>query len=390
MNSIKGIRGLAVAVALLLAAFAPSIGWASPGGSEAEPTPYIVGGEEATAEQFPWQAQITIDGIGEWCGGTLIHPRIVLTAAHCVWDSQIGWFPARANMRVHMGRTRTNAGGSELEFSAMRKAPNYDEETGANDWAIILLTTATSRPVAKIAGPDERGAWSAGKPAIVTGYGAQSEESESSSPTLRKLTVPILDDTTCAGPNSYGSAFIASSMLCAGFIEGGRDSCSGDSGGPLVVPVDGDVRLVGVVSWGAGCAHSNYPGIYTRVAEPPLSSMIASFVLTLEAEKNFPMADRGISPVGSGAKPEGCGAASGVATAEAEKASKAAAAAGRAKAALAKARKRQRKAKGKAKRAARRSVKRAGERSRLATRKSAEAKEKSRAAASDAASICTW
>jgi secreted trypsin-like serine protease len=128
---------------------------------------------------------------------------------------------------------------------------------------------------------------------------------------LKELDVPIIADSICSGTKSYGSLFQAASMLCAGFLEGGRDSCFGDSGGPLYASIDGDgVRLIGIVSTGISCAKPDLPGIYTRVAEPEISSRIASMITEIEVLENFPVAFRGVDAVGSGAKLPGCSAAS--------------------------------------------------------------------------------
>ncbi|MGW9027357.1 trypsin-like serine protease [Streptomyces sp. NPDC055722] len=76
---------------------------------------------------------------------------------------------------------------------------------------------------------------------------------------LRTATVPIVSDSSCRG--SYGSDFVASDMVCAGYSSGGMDTCQGDSGGPL--PIGG--VLAGTTSWGNGCAEAGHPGVHTRL-----------------------------------------------------------------------------------------------------------------------------
>ena len=77
---------------------------------------------------------------------------------------------------------------------------------------------------------------------------------------LRKVTVPIVSRTSCNQAYFNG---VTVNMFCAGYAEGGKDSCQGDSGGPMVNPYK---QLIGVVSWGVGCARPNLPGVYTRVS----------------------------------------------------------------------------------------------------------------------------
>ncbi|KAJ4432547.1 hypothetical protein ANN_21170 [Periplaneta americana] len=116
--------------------------------------------------------------------------------------------------------------------------------------------------------PLETGSVSAGTSAVVSGWGTTSEGG-SASTTLRQVAVPIVSDSSCnSAYSSYGG--ITARMICAGYTSGGKDACQGDSGGPLVA----NGKLIGIVSWGAGCARPNYPGVYTKVSA--LRSWISS------------------------------------------------------------------------------------------------------------------
>jgi len=86
---------------------------------------------------------------------------------------------------------------------------------------------------------------------------------------LRQVVVPVLTQTQCSQPSFYGS-YVTDNMLCAGYVDGGKDACRGDSGGPLVCRDVDDRRrwtLHGVVSFGSGCAQPRKPGVYTRVTK---------------------------------------------------------------------------------------------------------------------------
>ena len=101
---------------------------------------------------------------------------------------------------------------------------------------------------------------------------------------LRAAQVPIIADSACGSGSVYGGRFDPSTMVCAGYLSGGVDACQGDSGGPLQsLLAAGGFRLVGITSWGEGCAQPNAPGVYTRVAGPVIRPLVGADVCVLEA-----------------------------------------------------------------------------------------------------------
>ncbi len=292
----------------------------------------IVGGNTTNNSKYPWQALLYIEtSEGTFtCGGSLIHPLIVLTAAHCLVEES-GAFKAGLQVFVLLGDTEKFEATEVHEAFQAWKHPGYKPEANepaafSNDLAFVTLPEPSSRPRVLIAGSSERALWTPGRTTYVSGWGAIAEDGEGSE-ILKEALVPIIDDGTCAGSGSYGARFAPSVMLCAGYMGGGTDSCQGDSGGPLQSPIDGGgFRLVGVVSWGDGCAQPNKPGVYSRIAADPLLQSIGAFIPFVEEEEDFPPEFRGINVIGSGARPLGCAAAEGAASQAAAAAAAAAAA----------------------------------------------------------------
>lgn len=213
----------------------------------------IVGGTPTTTAAYPFVMQVTDASGRQFCGGTLVAARKVVTAAHCVAGE------SASGVRVVGGRTyRDGADGTVSEVSGIWVHPGYTDPASGDDVAVLTLSTAMPYATAPYVSPTDTGVYAAGTTARVLGWGTTSE-SGGSSDQLRTATVPVVSDDGCA--SAYGSDFVASDMVCAGYSSGGTDTCQGDSGGPLLV---GGV-LAGITSWGNGCARAGYPGVYTRL-----------------------------------------------------------------------------------------------------------------------------
>ncbi|MDC0773256.1 S1 family peptidase [Streptomyces sp. HD] len=220
--------------------------------AEAAPQP-IVGGTTTTTATYPFMMQITDASESQFCGGTLVSPTKVVTAAHCMADETAG------NVRVVGGRDlRNGTDGTVSKVSKIWVHPDYTAAEEGNDLAVLTLSTSMPYKTASYVGSSDTGVYAAGTTARIIGWGTTSSGGSSSNQ-LRTATVPTVADSSCA--SSYGSKFVQSDMVCAGLTSGGVDTCQGDSGGPLII---GGV-LAGVVSWGEGCAQAGFPGIYTRL-----------------------------------------------------------------------------------------------------------------------------
>ncbi|KAK3551420.1 hypothetical protein QTP70_017293 [Hemibagrus guttatus] len=164
-------------------------------------------------------------------------------------------------IEVRLGEHNIDANEGTEQFISSAKIirhPSYSSSTLNNDIMLIKLSRAATLNsyVKTVALPS--GCAPAGTMCLISGWGNTLSSGTSYPSTLRCLDAPILSDTTCR--NCYPGE-ITSNMFCAGFLEGGKDSCQGDSGGPVVC----SGQLQGIVSWGAGCALRNKPGVYAKV-----------------------------------------------------------------------------------------------------------------------------
>lgn len=219
----------------------------------------IVGGQDA-GEKYGWVASLQ-NGFGHICGGTLVTPWIVATAAHCVEGE------ATTSLSVVLGRSNLQAAdGQRIRVDRIISHPAYNSFTNDSDIALLRLTSAADEsPIGYITQANV-GFTAPGTQSLVLGWGATREDGPSSSE-LQAVRIPIVSNETANAPISYDGD-ITDNMLAAGRASGGIDSCQGDSGGPLVVfDADEQPLLAGIVSWGAGCARPNKYGIYTRVSQ---------------------------------------------------------------------------------------------------------------------------
>jgi trypsin len=210
----------------------------------------IVGGTPVASGDYPWMVSLASRG-RHFCAGSLIAPDVVMTAAHCVGGGKV-------TARIK-GGVLTSNGVESIAVVAKIKHPNYNSATSDFDVAILLLKSSSSIPPVAIDTTIDT--W-AGSISRVIGWGTTS--SGGSAPTnILQVDVPVRTNEECDRVSYPGQ--ITPQMVCAGVPEGGVDSCQGDSGGPLFVQVGGQPLVMGVVSWGYGCAFPGKYGVYARV-----------------------------------------------------------------------------------------------------------------------------
>lgn len=244
--------GLTVAIVAAGLLGLVSVTSAAPNTFSAANQPAIVGGSEVESGKREYVVYLADDQGVPYCGGTLVAPDKVVTAAHCVDSADAD------DLTVVAGRNDVRSDeGTEADVERIWTPEAYSSVTEGSDIAVLLLDETlpyrTIRPASK--GDDEL--YRAGRKAAVLGWGRTSERGESSD-RLRAARVPLRADSDCE--DAYGT-YSPDEMVCAGYREGGTDACQGDSGGPLIT----GGRLIGIVSWGEGCARAGKYGVYTEV-----------------------------------------------------------------------------------------------------------------------------
>ncbi|XP_023304070.2 trypsin beta [Lucilia cuprina] len=217
----------------------------------------IVGGMETSIERFPYQVSVRLYSsvLIHICGGSIYAPRVIITAGHCIK----GRFAS--SILIVAGKSSIIDQEPAFAVSKLIYNPSYNKKAHLNDVGLIILKdqlvySSNIQPIPLAEHKPQTGSL-----ATVTGWGKDDENVEQLQNDLHMVQLTIIDPDYCNSQYSAKSLTITEEMVCAGVEDFTKDSCQGDSGGPLVV----DGKLVGIVSWGIGCARDGFPGVYSSV-----------------------------------------------------------------------------------------------------------------------------
>lgn len=233
-----------------------------------------MGGQVATRLEYPWVAYITISGGGGQdvsCGGAIVNRDHVITAAHCFSDRDTATSTITVFLAEHDLDDLTETNVLSIFVQELFVHPDYKadgRDTEEHDIALLYLGGTLNfgvgvQPIC-ISTPDD---FAVGQEVVIVGWGLTDFANKSSSSNLlREVTVTTIDLDQCITlyQNAAQRQFVNENMICT--LTAGKDACSGDSGGPVIAQVDGVWVLLGIVSFGNGCADITAPGVHTNVA----------------------------------------------------------------------------------------------------------------------------
>ncbi|XP_063083158.1 polyserase-2 [Cavia porcellus] len=259
-----------------------------------EPSARILGGSDAQPRSWPWQVSLHQGG-GHVCGGSLIAPSWVLSAAHCFVTN--GTLEPAAEWSVLLGMHSQDGPSDSAHLRAVAAIlvpENYSSvELGADLALLRLASPARLGPAVRpVCLPRATHRFAPGTACWATGWGDVQEADPLPPPwVLQEVELRLLGEATCqclySRPGPFNLTFqLLPGMLCAGYPEGRRDTCQGDSGGPLVCEEGGRWFQAGITSFGFGCGRRNRPGVFTAVA--PYETWIRDRVMGSEPGPAFP------------------------------------------------------------------------------------------------------
>lgn len=225
----------------------------------------IIGGEPANTTDWRFIASLVRKekpaSVGHFCGGSFLGGKYVLTAAHCVENTNAG----DIDILLGLYDQKNESNAQRIAVKNIYTHTSYNSYTTNNDIALIELEHSVDGTTIELATATVLDSVRPGDKVHVAGWGNTSTTDTVYPTVLQQVDLEYVDRATCQSlQGDYSN--VSDDGVCAGYTSGGKDSCQGDSGGPLIVDDNGINKLLGVVSWGAGCAQPNAYGVYANVA----------------------------------------------------------------------------------------------------------------------------
>jgi trypsin len=295
----RGRLGAALLGAVAMFALAPAAAQAAPTGIESPRDLHawdgrgvgnpgaqasIINGDPASIAEFPWLAFIAAKNKFS-CTGTVIAPRVVLTAGHCVEDLQLGGFTEAGEYTVVTGRAtpRQTDGGNVLTVSETHVFPGFDPGTTHGDAALLVLAAPTPAPPIPLATAADSALYAGGAEVRLAGWGLTRPNAAAPPESLQTTTNVVLSPSACKSrTQSYYPPYSTTEQMCTFDPPDRRNGgCFGDSGGPVIAQrADGSPVELGIVSTGGPRCSTRLPNIFTRA--DLLSTWAAEWVAAIE------------------------------------------------------------------------------------------------------------
>lgn len=276
---------------LALALWAPA-GASASGGAKAS----IIGGSPATIEQFPYLAYIEAGNkhSGFACTGTVVAPRVVLTAAHCVESVETGTFSKPAEYAVAIGVANPKLASAENVYGvvATHVFPSFDPGVVHGDAAVLILSRPTAAPPLALAGPAEAALYEGGALVSVAGWGVTQAQARQAPANMRTTTMTVQKDSLCrTKTRGFYKDYSGAVQLCLLSTPKKKSgTCFGDSGGPAVTTrADGTPVQLAVISVVGPLCSPQTPNVLTRVDF--VSSWVAEWIAATESGGPAPFVD---------------------------------------------------------------------------------------------------